>query len=155
MFDFSDVVPVLAYLCVLLVLSIGFAATSYAAYRGGKRKRRRSRYRYQVEDVEDSFFLDAASALAIALFPLWLVHGLSVIRSASSNESSYGMAMSLWAVAAYWAVAWMMGYAYVRLLRREVPASPAIAFVVCLVSVSWFAWGFQSLNDWFLQFSGG
>ena len=155
MFDFSDVVPVLAYLCVLLILSIVFAATGYAAYRGGKRKRRRSRYRYQVEDVGDSYFLDAAAALGIILFPIWMIHGLSVIRSASSNESSYVMSTSLWGVAAYWAVAWMVGFACVRLLRREIPAPPAVSFVACLISILWFVEGFQPLNDWFLRFSGG
>lgn len=155
MFDFSDVVSVFAYAGLFLVLLIGFAIASYLAYAEGKRKRRRSRYGRPAETVKDSRLADAASAFAVVLFPAWAVHGSSIIQSASSSESSYVPAMSLWAVAAYWIVAWGIGFAYVRLIRREVPVSSVGAFAACLISISWFVWGFQSLNDWFLQFSGG
>lgn len=155
MFDFSDALSVFAYVGLLLVLLIGFATVSYLAYAEGKKKRRRSRYGRPKEQIADSYFVDAASALAVVSFPAWAVHGYSVIQSASSSESSYVSATSLWAVVAYWAVAWMIGFGYVRLLRREIPVSSVWVFAACLASVFWFVWGFQPLNDWFLQFSGG
>lgn len=155
MFDFSDVIPVFAYAGLLLILFIGFAIASYLAYGEGKKKRRRSRYGRPAEAVSDSRLADAASAFAVALFPAWAVHGLPVLRSFSQSAETHGFAVSPWSVLAYWAVAFAIGFAYVRLLRREVPISSAGAFGACLVSISWFAWGFQPLNDWFLQFSGG
>lgn len=155
MFDFSDVIPVFAYAGLLIVFLIGFAIASYLAYGEGKRKRRRSKYGRPAETVGSSRLADAASAFAVTLFPVWAVHGLPVLRSFSQSAETPGFAVSPWSVLSYWALAFVIGLTYVRLLRREVPISSAGAFGACLVSISWFAWGFQPLNDWFLQFSGG
>ncbi|MFZ3232140.1 MAG: hypothetical protein WA194_01125 [Patescibacteria group bacterium] len=150
MFDFSDVIPVFAYAGLLLVLLTGFATVSYLAYAEGKRKRRRSRYGRSAEPIADSYFVDAASALAVAAFPAWAVHGLPMLRSFSQSAETHAFAMSPWSVALYWSVSFAIGFAYVRLLKRESPASTVGVAVAFLLSFFWIVWGFEPLNDLFV-----
>lgn len=149
MFDFSDVIPVFAYAGLLFVFLIGFAAVSYLAHAEGKRKRRRSKYGRPAEAVANSRLADAASAFAVALFPAWAVHGLPMLRSFAQNVETPSFAVSPWSVATYWAVAFGIGFAYVRLLKRDSPVSSVGVGVAFLFSFFWLVWGFEPLNDLF------
>lgn len=149
MLDFSDVIPVFAYVGLLLVFLIGFVAVSYLAHAEGKRKRRRSKYGRPAEAVANSRLADTASAFAVALFPAWAVHGLPMLRSFAQNVETPSFAVSPWSVATYWAVAFGIGFAYVRLLKRDSPVSSVGVGVAFLLSFFWLVWGFEPLNDLF------
>lgn len=149
MFDSSEALSAFVYAGLLFILLTGFVTVSYLAYAEGKRRRRRSRYGRPKEPVTDSRFVDAASAIAVASFPAWTVHGLPMLRSFSQNAETHALAMSPWSVILYWSVAVAIGFAYVRLLKRDSPVSTLGVGIAFLLSFFWLVWGFEPLNDLF------